>query len=411
MMVRKIDLRRRYSDPMNEQRQTGTSLVKRVASCLMFLILAAMLLKNNYGSHIFDNFLWDNERSLQQPHVLALSGSLLIIEDSDFYQKYRPAPVEEYILNHLDELQLDETLPNLVETCHIFKDPSSTPFYDHLQIYLSELTEYQQLMRSFQINATDLRKHLDDNICEDLKLHPNGVSGLFRESQQLSKTRSGMVEPILPTLRHPKMCSEFKKYLLSIEYMVHDFYSICQQLKLTSRTVFIDMGASLSFHNSKQDGYQASPVIELLDLYRRFGITWDHVYAFELTQQDPQQALDNVPDDLYAAYHWINVGISSDLSSKYNPFRLILDNFNENDLIVVKLDIDTPALERRLVDQLLNDTRLTNLVDHFYFEHHVNQKELFRQWGGRRHASESVFETLDIFSALRQRGVAAHYWP
>ena len=33
-----------------------------------------------------------------------------------------------------------------------------------------------------------------------------------------------------------------------MDYLVHDFYSMCNSLKRHSRTVFIDLGASLEFH-------------------------------------------------------------------------------------------------------------------------------------------------------------------
>lgn len=43
---------------------------------------------------------------------------------------------------------------------------------------------------------------------------------------------------------------EFKNYVMNMDYLVHDFYSMCKTLKRHSRTVFIDMGASLVFHGA-----------------------------------------------------------------------------------------------------------------------------------------------------------------
>ena len=54
-----------------------------------------------------------------------------------------------------------------------------------------------------------------------------------------------------------------------------------------------------------------------------------------------------------------------------NPFHKLFNDCMEDDLIIVKLDIDTLAIEISLVYQCLNDTPLHKLIDHFYFEHHV----------------------------------------
>jgi hypothetical protein len=164
------------------------------------------------------------------------------------------------------------------------------------------------------------------------------------------------------------------------------------------------MGASLNFHGRRQ-----SPVVSLWNLYAKFGILFDHIYAYEMTPSDPKQVFKKVPEHLKAAYHWINVGVESDPKSSLNPWNVILDHYNEDDLIVVKLDIDTPDLERELAHQLLEHPRLTKLVDHFYFEHHVNQLELHSSWRASGE-KESVKDSLELFRALREKGVASHFW-
>jgi hypothetical protein len=76
--------------------------------------------------------------------------------------------------------------------------------------------------------------------------------------------------------------------------------------------------------------------------------------------------------------------------------------------VVVKLDIDTPHIEMAMVQQLLNSPALLKLVDVFYFEHHVHLKELASSW---RHGAEgSVLSSLELFAALREKGVDAHFW-
>ena len=81
---------------------------------------------------------------------------------------------------------------------------------------------------------------------------------------------------------------------------------------------------------------------------------------------------------------------------------------NEDDLIIVKLDIDTPSVEMPLVQQLLHDARLYSLVDHFYFEHHVHMREIAVHW--RASMTGSIKESLEMFQELRRKGISSHFW-
>ena len=58
-----------------------------------------------------------------------------------------------------------------------------------------------------------------------------------------------------------------------------------------------------------------------------------------------------------------------------NPLKSIISKYNEDTLIIVKLDVDTPDIEVPLAHQLLEDDNVNKLVDHFYFEHHVFRVE------------------------------------
>ena len=50
------------------------------------------------------------------------------------------------------------------------------------------------------------------------------------------------------------------------------------------------------------------------------------------------------------------------------------------DYVVFKLDIDAPAIEIALVQQIMGDRELLALIDEFYFEHHVTGSPM--QWKG-----------------------------
>lgn len=154
---------------------------------------------------------------------------------------------------------------------------------------------------------------------------------------------------------------------MSLDYLIHDFHTICLQLKRHTRTIFVDMGASLAFH-----WLQDSPAVYINKIYRKFGIHFDHIYAYEITETKPKDAYAKVPEEMMSSFHWINLGeevvclldsmictcltyihlhpfsgVDPEPGSKMNPFTTLLKNFNEDDFVVVKLDIDSPVLKTR----------------------------------------------------------------
>ena len=99
--------------------------------------------------------------------------------------------------------------------------------------------------------------------------------------------------------------------------------------------------------------------------------------------------------------------MSSEKEGKLNPLHSILKKFNEDDLIVIKLDVDTSHVEVPLALQLLEDESLHPLVDQFYFEHHALLKEI-PGWG--RNIRSTIKDSMELFHGLRQKGIASHFW-
>ena len=340
-------------------------------------------------------------------------------------EMYLPAPVELYVLENTVQLGFDsEANPS---GCDLWKRREDVggnknvvvvPDETRIQYeqYLQELKLYNELIDSFSLiehtKFKDLRLALRDDeensvsrtrdsICPALDLPlDNKKSGLSWVS-----SRTGFAEPLLPPLRHPLFCQD-RARLMDLSYLVHDFGAICRRLTSRSRTVLIDMGASLSFHG---DSKGSAPPVYLMNIYERFGITFDHIYAYELTQQDTKAIYENLlPKHLQAAYHWINAGVDWTPGAPLNPFTMLKENFLPEDFVVVKLDVDHAITEMPLVHQLLNDAHLQSLVDHFYFEHHVHLGELAGSWGNSMQGT--VHQSLQLLYQLRKKGVAAHYW-
>eukprot|EP00978_Attheya_sp_CCMP212_P034744 scaffold147254_cov57-Attheya_sp.AAC.1 len=299
--------------------------------------------------------------------------------------KYAPSNLERYLMDNLSNLGYNETINNPT-TCNIWSDPSiTTPdIHKELIAYAKDLDNHTLALQKFEMIPdllTAIQEHSksssspNHHICKTARPHPDGIRGLFPNSQ-LSFSDSGYIDPLLllPPMRHNKFCQNGRSYLMSLDYLVHDFEAMCRKLKPTSRRVLIDMGASLNFLGSK------SPMMVLMELYKKFGFTFDHIYAFEMTPSDPKQVFtDLLPEEYLPSHHcWINVGVVPDEGAKLNPLHSILKTFNEDDLIVVKLDVDTAWVELPLAQQLLEDKDgiYHKLVDQFYFEHHVHLGEL-----------------------------------
>lgn len=245
---------------------------------------------------------------------------------------YGPSPIEQYFIDNAETLGLrsEQSTP----TCPLIKD-ETLPIHKPVQRYFQELEEYNRIMKEFQPIEHDLRDDIlpgesnIEQVCSAVKIHRNGLEGIFNSNGTSSSTHAGVMEPLLPVMRNQKICPDIgqvsykivlkfitqnlsnqlhiqpfvSQHLMSLEYLVHDFYSMCKQLKRHSRTVFIDMGASLDFHGSDE-----SPAIYIIKIYSKFGFQFDHIYAYEINQMEPARVYERVPNELMTSYHWINVG-------------------------------------------------------------------------------------------------------
>ena len=373
----------------------------KVATVLVTLLLLAVLVRDDIMSlptfsTIPSNSVVAIQTKQQQP------TSSVAID----YKEYIPANTEQYVLDHADDLgYASEEDP---DGCLIYTDPTITneDIHQELTSYLSDLENYIAAVKEFEPVHDVMSEIIQGNydVCSSLRLHPDGVRGLFPNST-LSYSRSGYVEPILPPMRTYRLCTN--NGFMGLDFIVHDFEIMCRKLKPSSRRVLIDMGASLDFHGTDQ------PIMELLAEYEKFGFRFDHIYAFEITFKDPSDVYNNLlPEKYMAAYHWMNVPVNQEEGAKMNPLHSILQHFNEDDFIVIKLDVDTSHVEVPLAHQLVEggeNGTYHKLVDQFYFEHHVHLGNIAWAWGGSMNGT--VKDSLELFHALRVKGIPSHFWP
>jgi hypothetical protein len=108
-----------------------------------------------------------------------------------------------------------------------------------------------------------------------------------------------------------------------------------------------------------------------------------------------------------ARVHKFLVKASPEKGNALNPWSIVRSL--KDGIFAVKLDIDTPAVEMPLVDQLLEDKEIQSRVQEFFFEHHTKIAEMVPSWGNKTQGLLS--DTYDMFLRLRKAGVRAHAWP
>ena len=89
--------------------------------------------------------------------------------------------------------------------------------------------------------------------------------------------------------------------------------------------------------------------------------------------------------------------------------KVLLDSVTRKDYVVIKLDIDTPDVEIRILDVV---ERHAHLVDELFFEYHFWLDGLDFGWGLKRKTPgiANVTTALHTMQRLRKKGIRAHFW-
>ena len=225
------------------------------------------------------------------------------------------------------------------------------------------------------------------------------------------------IEPLAGLTRHPYYCSKVIAegkdgneggWVVNKEYLIAS-WNVSRKLETSApgyepKAFYFDLGAS--FYASGVGGASQSWFIET---YEKRGIAWRGIFAWEATPQDPSKTWQAIPARWKPYYHWYNIPVSSDPDHADNALRYIKTVARPEDYVLLKIDIDHPATENALVDQLLASRELLALVDEIYYEHHVNVAPMHRHWKTQA-SRQYLADTYRVFDALRRRGVLAHSW-
>lgn len=142
--------------------------------------------------------------------------------------------------------------------------------------------------------------------------------------------------------------------------------------------------------------------------YHQRGLKFSRFIAVEVTKLDPAIAYQQLPADLVGAYTLINTPLSVHNDSNLDVDRLLYQISVPDDVVVLKLDIDSAQLELQLSQLLVKDDKLSSIVDELMFEHHVDY-DLLRPWWGKQ--PETLTDSYRLFTNLRKRGIRLHSWP
>ena len=168
-----------------------------------------------------------------------------------------------------------------------------------------------------------------------------------------------------------------------------------------SQKILIDIGSS--YFKSRNNNEAEIGTKWFYDYFKEKSIRFDRIIAFEYQSLDTRRVWDELPDDVFPFYTFINIGIEEN-KGKYNPWTMLQSIAKSEDYVVLKLDIDKPPLENALMKQLLEETNQAKyLIDELFFEKHVSDK--------KESTEDKLKDSYELFTKLRQSGIRMHGWP
>ena len=91
----------------------------------------------------------------------------------------------------------------------------------------------------------------------------------------------------------------------------------------------------------------------------------------------------DIPARIKPYLHYYNTFAWPTLDHSDCPLFHVREVVHPEDYVVFKLDIDNTPIEEAMVKTLLENPDILELIDEFFWEHHVNFKPMFPGWGGR----------------------------
>eukprot|EP00026_Physarum_polycephalum_P011175 Phypoly_transcript_11378.p1 GENE.Phypoly_transcript_11378~~Phypoly_transcript_11378.p1 ORF type:complete len:337 (+),score=33.31 Phypoly_transcript_11378:66-1076(+) len=212
------------------------------------------------------------------------------------------------------------------------------------------------------------------------------------------------IEPLALMMRNPLACVKTDFWdIVDKNYMLVDWDIKQQRRDTNGRTFLFDMGASL--YTAGSGGASQAWFVDNIE---KRGLRLDGIYAWEYQVYNATEVFAVIPQRLWPIYYWYNIPVSSKVGSLANPWELMLRVATKDDLVIVKLDIDTPALEVALINQIITNRSISSIIDVLYYEDHTDIAEMRKYFG--KNLLNKLDDSMQLFTKMRHLGIRAHPW-
>lgn len=250
------------------------------------------------------------------------------------------------------------------------------------------------------------------------------------------RTHQQPIEPLHGVARHPfgvNICamdaSGHSTNLFDLTYLV--VHNDCGRQQNTKprrakpRVVLFDMGISQGF-NGIPGGIPAtvrnaggiSPSMPLFyRLYQDRCLEPDAVFGWEMNKNiSSSDWWGDAGPEIRRKVRFFEVPVMEGelhdaMAGTRNPnsfLQMLKAEVTHDDFVVVKLDIDTPAIEHTIIGALTQRPDLASLIDELFFEYHFYFDGLNFGWG--EGVEGDVDTALATMHRLRELGIRAHFW-
>lgn len=235
------------------------------------------------------------------------------------------------------------------------------------------------------------------------------------EKKQLLKTP---IEPLFGMLRHPRAVATDETdtrcgnvHFFNRDYLIPliHFESVPPLHPPHTRNFYFDLGAS-----TYTGGAGGASMSWFIDTYKKNGIMFDRVLAWESNVINPKEIFNSLPDYPYNVMSYYNIPADPDVKSSQNPLNVLKSIAKQTDLVIMKIDIDAEKVEADFMNDILNDESISSLIDELYFEHHVGLHPMEYPWWRDNPQWQppiaNITESFQLFEKLRKLGIRAHSW-
>ena len=167
----------------------------------------------------------------------------------------------------------------------------------------------------------------------------------------------------------------------------------------------------------RQGGGLAPSMPLLYRLYQDRCLEPDAIYGWELDKNITNaQWWGSAPASVRSKTRFFEVPVMEGeldeaLAGKPNPasfLQMLAFACKLEDFVVVKLDIDTPAIEQTIIAVLTQRPDLAALIDELFFEYHFYFDGL--NFGWKKNVQGDVDTAIGTMYRLRSLGIRAHFW-